>query len=89
MTRVHSPEVGLIPTANAVLAPQIPGPWDRWSDESLADEWDRLCNRHDRLIDTAEMGDERIYFIGKEMDAIRDEQKRRAAIAKATGETGQ
>lgn len=53
--------------------------WSEWSDDALDDHWNRLCNRHDRLIDSADMGDERIYFIGKEMDAIRAEQKRRQA----------
>jgi hypothetical protein len=58
------------------------GEWEGWDDEALAARWETLCNRHDRLIDTAEMGDERIYFAGKEMNSIRAEQRRRA---KATG----
>ena len=60
--------------------------WEGWSDEALQTQWERLCNRHDRLIDSADMGDERIYFAGKEMDSIRDEQRRRAA-AKTGGES--
>jgi hypothetical protein len=33
---------------------------------------------HDVLIDTAEMGDDRIYFLGKDIDAINAELRKRA-----------
>lgn len=56
--------------------------WDGWTDEALDLRWNTLCERHDRLIDSAPMGDERIYFAGKEMDSIRAEQKRRAGAGR-------
>lgn len=60
-----------------------PFEWDGWTDEALGLRWEVLCGRHDRLIDSAPMGDERIYFAGKEMDSIRAEQRRRRDAAKA------
>jgi hypothetical protein len=33
--------------------------------------------RHDHLIDSCDMGDERIYFANKECEAIKAEQRRR------------
>lgn len=47
------------------------------SDEELEKLKDRKMNSHDYLIDNAPMGDERIYFLGNEIDAISAEQKRR------------
>lgn len=41
--------------------------------EELGKQWRRLCNRHDYLIDNADMGDERIYFAQQEMTAIERE----------------
>lgn len=48
-----------------------------YSDEELALELAKTMERHDRLVDSVDMGDERIYFAGKRCDAIRAEQNRR------------
>jgi hypothetical protein len=47
------------------------------SDFDLASLLHETMERHDRLIDSAPMGDERIYFAGKKCDAIKAEQKLR------------
>jgi hypothetical protein len=47
------------------------------SDEELALRLHNTMMRHDSLVDSADLGDERIYFAGKECDAIKAEQKRR------------
>lgn len=41
------------------------------SDFDLASLLHEMMEKHDRLIDSAPMGDERIYFAGKECDAIK------------------
>lgn len=48
------------------------------SDFDLAVRFHEAMDRHDRLIDSADMGDERIYFANKECEALKDEQNRRA-----------
>jgi hypothetical protein len=47
------------------------------SDFDLASLLHETMERHDRLIDSAPMGDERIYFANKKCDAIEAEQKLR------------
>jgi hypothetical protein len=47
------------------------------SDEDLTVRLHETMLRHDRLIDSAPMGDERIYFANKECEAIKAEQQRR------------
>ncbi|MGO8242983.1 hypothetical protein [Rhizobium johnstonii] len=47
------------------------------SDFDLASLFHETMEEHDRLIDSAPMGDERIYFANKKCDAIRAEQKLR------------
>ena len=47
------------------------------SDFDLASLLHETMERHDRLIDSAPMGDERIYFAGKKCEAIKAEQKLR------------
>ena len=50
------------------------------TDDELEKLKDRKINSHDYLIDNAEMGDERIYFLNNEIDAISAEQRRRRAV---------
>jgi hypothetical protein len=47
------------------------------SDFDLASLLHETMDRHDRLIDSTPMGDERIYFAGKKCDAIKAEQRLR------------
>ncbi|ASS55880.1 hypothetical protein [Rhizobium leguminosarum] len=47
------------------------------SDFDLASLLHETMERHDRLIDSAPMGDERIYFANKKCDEISAEQRRR------------
>lgn len=47
------------------------------SDFDLASLLHETMNYHDGLIDSAPMGDERIYFAGKKCDAIKAEQRLR------------
>ena len=47
------------------------------SDEELAKALNAAIRRHDSLIDSRPMGDEDIYFIGKRIDAMEAEQRRR------------
>lgn len=41
--------------------------------EELGQRWRSFCRRHDALIDSAPMGDERIYFAQQELNAIERE----------------
>lgn len=47
------------------------------TDEDLKELHQRKMNSHDYLIDNADMGDDRIYFLGKDIDRIEEELKRR------------
>lgn len=47
------------------------------SDEELVIRLHKEMEYHDRLIDSCDMGDERIYFANKKCDAITAEQSRR------------
>ena len=47
------------------------------SDFDLASLLHETMERHDRLVDSAPMGDERIYFANKECEAIKLAQKLR------------
>ena len=47
------------------------------SDEELVERLHSEMERHDRLIDSAGMGDERIYFANKAVEACKAEQHRR------------
>ncbi len=53
------------------------------SDESLHRKYEAEVRYHDHLIDSAPMGDDRIYFVGRAIDVMRAEIKRRAAKAGA------
>jgi hypothetical protein len=50
------------------------------SDFDLAILFHDTMERHDSLIDSADMGDERIYFANKKCDACRAEQERRGYV---------
>jgi len=50
------------------------------SDAVLARKLASEVRYHDNLIDSAPMGDERIYYAGKAIDAMRAEQRRRTAL---------
>lgn len=45
--------------------------------QELAKEWCRQCRRHDSLVDVADLGDERIYFAQRALDAVEAEFRRR------------
>ena len=47
------------------------------SDQDLAIHFHEAMERHDHLIDSAPMGDERIYFANKECERAKAEQERR------------
>lgn len=47
------------------------------SDFDLASLLHDTMEEHDRLVDSAPMGDERIYFAGKKCDAIKEAQRLR------------
>lgn len=47
------------------------------SDEELVIRLHKEMNRHDSLVDSVPMGDERIYFAGKAVESIKAEQQRR------------
>lgn len=47
------------------------------SDDELVQRLHSEMERHDRLIDSADMGDERIYFANKAVEACKAEQHRR------------
>lgn len=49
----------------------------RLSDDELVQRLHHEMERHDRLIDSAPMGDERIYFANKAVEACKAEQQRR------------
>jgi hypothetical protein len=46
-------------------------------DQQLAIRLHDTMERHDRLIDSTAMGDERIYFANREVEAIKAEQQKR------------
>lgn len=50
------------------------------SDFDLAVRFHDAMDRHDRLIDSADMGDERIYFANKECERLKAEQTRRGYV---------
>lgn len=41
--------------------------------EQLGERWRTFCERHDRLVDCADIGDERIYSADQELRAIQRE----------------
>jgi hypothetical protein len=51
--------------------------FDDLNDEQLERAYQKELRYHDGLIDSADMGDERIYFSGKLIDRMRAELDRR------------
>lgn len=50
------------------------------TDQDLQAAYEAAIRRHDWLIDNADMGDERIYFAGKTIDATRAEMASRKSL---------